>query len=95
MAISSVCTKIASGDGGFIYESAKDQLRWNGLSVKDHINTVMSIGNLLYLDDKKFEEVKDKNNFIEVTKEDLLKIYKDYEDGKNINRGNRQGIKAT
>lgn len=80
-AITVICSKTATQEGGFVYESAKDVLKWNSLSVKEHIYAVMSIGNLLYLDDKGFDNFKNKNNYSDVTKEELLKIYKDYKDG--------------
>jgi len=38
------------------YESAKDELKWSGVSVKDHIGVVMSVGNLVTLDKKAFSE---------------------------------------
>ena len=59
----------------FIYESAKDVLRWNNLSVKEHINLVMRIGNYLNMSDKDFEDVKNKNEFLDITLEDLNRMY--------------------
>ena len=43
---------------GFLYESAKDVLRWHNLSVKQHINTIMRIGTLTHLDDEAWVKFK-------------------------------------
>jgi len=57
--------------GGFIYQSAKDVLKWHNLSVKKHISVIMSIGNLYLLPEKQFEKYKNDNNYIGITKEEL------------------------
>jgi len=59
----------------FLYDSAKDCLRWAGLSVKDNIKLVMSIGSLVHLKEETFSEVINENEFLEVSKEDLAKMY--------------------
>jgi len=61
----------------YLYESAKDVLKWHNLSVKDNIFDVMQIGNLIYLDDAKFESIKNSSEFIGVSVEDLEELYKD------------------
>ncbi len=42
----------------FLYDSAKDVLKWNNLSIKDNINIIMRIGGMLHLSDKDFANVK-------------------------------------
>ena len=54
-----VCSKCEpnysfNGVVGFLYESAKDQLEFANLSIKDWINFVMDIGRLTYMDEKDF-----------------------------------------
>ena len=43
--------------GAFLYESAKDTLKWHGLSVKEHITTIMHIGTLYHLSDEDFAKM--------------------------------------
>ena len=43
--------------GAFLYESAKDTLKWHGLSVKEHIVTIMHIGTLYHLSDEDFAKM--------------------------------------
>lgn len=52
-------------------------LKWNNISSRDHIQTVMGIGNMIQLQDKDFEKLKDNNSFLDVTKEELEQFYKD------------------
>ena len=48
------------GRVGYLYESAKDQIRWHHLEVKDYINLIMSIGQIMSYaeEDYKKEKVK-------------------------------------
>ena len=39
-----------------MYISAKDQLKWQNLSVKKYINLVMNIGQVMSLSDKDYEK---------------------------------------
>jgi len=77
--ISYICGHVVSTSNGmgssYLYQSAKDVLKWNNLSVKDHIKTVMSIGQLVHLNDEQFEEVKNSSEFLEVDAEALRKLY--------------------
>ena len=45
----------------FLYESAKDNLKWMNISVKDHVQEVMQIGNLIFLSDENYEKHKAKS----------------------------------
>jgi hypothetical protein len=56
---------------GFLYESAKDVLRYNNLKIMDHIKEVMQIGSLVYLDDENFDKIKNKNNSGNMSGDDL------------------------
>ena len=55
----------------FLYESAKDVLRWHNLSVKTHINEVMSIGSLIYLSDENYNKHRAKISEENSTTEDI------------------------
>ena len=72
-----MCTLIAinltsGGGGGFVYQSAKDQLRFNNLSIKKHISVMMIIGSLYTLPKEDWEKYKNDNNYIGITKEELI-----------------------
>ncbi|MCK5743630.1 MAG: hypothetical protein KAH30_02745 [Caldisericia bacterium] len=60
----------------YVYQSAKDVLKWRNLSVREHIGTVMQVGNLVYLSDKAFDEITTENEFLEISKEDLDRMIK-------------------
>jgi len=45
----------AMGRTGFLYDSAKDQLRWHDLSAKNHVRTIMRIGEVMALSDEDYE----------------------------------------
>jgi len=48
----------AMGRVGFLYESMKDQLRWNNLSVKNYVRIISQIGQVLSMEDKDFDKYK-------------------------------------
>ncbi len=50
-----------SGATGFLYESAKDELRWAGMRPKYYVRLIMHIGELVALDDEAFEKAKVRN----------------------------------
>ncbi|MDM5264678.1 hypothetical protein PF327_10775 [Sulfurovum sp. XTW-4] len=64
--IANICMAVVPTSTGmsvsFLYESAKDTLRWHRLSVQKHIGTVMSIGNMLFMDDKSYGEMRTKSS---------------------------------
>ena len=43
-----------SGVVGYLYQSAKDSIKWHKQKPKEFINLVMSIGRLVYLSDEDF-----------------------------------------
>jgi len=47
-----------SGRVGFLYDSAKDQMKWIGLSAKQHLGTVMRIGEVMALRDEDYQKAK-------------------------------------
>jgi len=47
---------INRGDGGYIYSSVVDSLRENGYSLKENVNIVMSIGNMISLSKEEFSK---------------------------------------
>ena len=57
--------------GSFVYQSAKDQLKYHNLSIKKHITAIIAIGNLYLLSEENFEKYKNDNNYIGITKEEL------------------------
>ena len=79
-AIALVCSQVVSTSNGmsasFLYESAKDVLKWSNLSRKKYISLVMRIGNLIHLEEQGFEELKNETEYLEVDEEDLAKIIK-------------------
>ena len=46
----------AMGRVGFLYQSAKDQLKYYNMSRKKYIHIVMAIGGYMALDDKDFDK---------------------------------------
>ena len=73
--ITVACTKTVSVSNGmavtYLYESAKDVLKWLDVNVSEYVKTVMSVGNLVHLDDKDFNEVIADNDFIPFSAYDL------------------------
>ena len=49
-----------SGRAGFLYQSAKDQLKWNGLPVKAYLSLIMQIGTVMSLSDEDYHKEKGK-----------------------------------
>ncbi len=62
---------------GFLYQSAKDVLRWSRLSVSLYIKTVMAVGSIYHLTDKQFEDYKNENEYLEVSLEELEAFYEE------------------
>jgi len=79
--ITSVCISCISSSNGmsasFIYQSAKDSLKWHNMSIKDNIQTVMRIGVLLNLSNEDFENMKNDNEFLDVNLDELNAFYED------------------
>lgn len=48
------------GRVGYLYESVKDQLRWNNLSVKKYIGLISTIGQIMALNDEDYNKAKAK-----------------------------------
>ena len=75
-----ICSQVVSSGNGmaisFLYQSAKDVLKWHNLSAKEYIKTVMRIGDYVGMDDKSFEKVLNSEEFMSVSLEDLKKAYK-------------------
>ena len=44
------------GATGFLYESAKDNIKWKNLSIKKYISDIMFIGRMTVLSDEKWGE---------------------------------------
>ncbi len=61
---------------GFNYQSAKDVLRWEKLSRKQHIKYIMVVGSIVHLGDKQFQEYLDERSFVEIDAEALAELYK-------------------
>ncbi len=59
----------------FLYQSAKDVLKWNSLSPRRYIKTVMSIGAIYHLSEKQFQEYLNENVYLDMTLEDLKEQY--------------------
>ena len=55
----------AMGRVGFLYESMKDQLRWNKLSVKHYVTLLSRVGGFMALDDEQFKKEKRKRVKVE------------------------------
>lgn len=53
-----VATQNNGFSSSFIYESAKDVLRWSNISVKENIQAIMSIGNYIFMADEDFKNLK-------------------------------------
>jgi hypothetical protein len=43
-----------NGISGYLYQSVKDQLKWNNISVKEYTNSLMHIGTMIYGSDEYF-----------------------------------------
>ena len=71
----------AMGRVGFLYESIKDQLRWNNLIVKDYVKMVSQIGQILSMSDEDYN--KRKVEHIEMSDNAIADIFlKAFGDGK-------------
>jgi len=46
-----------NGAAGFVYQSVKDQLKWNNLSVKKYIGLIMQIGYYATLKKEDFDKI--------------------------------------
>ncbi len=57
------------GRVGFFYNSMKDQLRWAGLNVKNHIRLISNIGKVLSLSDEDYS--KEKTRAMKMSSEDI------------------------
>lgn len=68
----------------FIYESAKDVLRWSNISVKDNIQAIMTIGNYIFMADEDFEKLKMSDKKESMALDVLDKLAKVY-NGNNSN----------
>ncbi len=44
-----------NGATGFLYESAKDNIRWKNLSVKSYISDIMFIGRMICMKDEDWQ----------------------------------------
>ena len=44
------------GRVGYLYDSVKDRLKWDHLSVKDYISLLMDIGQVMSLSDKDYDK---------------------------------------
>ncbi len=60
---------------GFSYQSAKDVLKWNNLSPKQYVKTVMAVGSIYHLTDKQFEDYKNDSEYLEFTADELKEQY--------------------
>ncbi len=45
-----------NGVTGFLYQSAKDNIKWHKLDVKRYIQEVMYLGRMISLDEEKWQE---------------------------------------
>ena len=74
-----VASRVSSIPAGmtaaFIYESAKDELRWGGISVKEHTGHIMQIGMMIHLDEKAFNEMSADMSFNE---DHIKELYSEY-----------------
>ena len=46
------------GAVGFLYESIKDNIKWNNLEVKQYTSLVANIGKILTMSDKDYQKYK-------------------------------------
>lgn len=76
--VASRCEIAYGGMGavGFLYQSAKDQCKWNGLKPKEHIHNIMGIGKYLVMDDKTFAKAnRDQEQSIDELSSMLLNAF--------------------
>lgn len=59
----------------YLYESAKDVLKWSNLDVKLYVKSVMSIGSIYHLSDKEFENYKNESEYLDISLEELEAFY--------------------
>jgi len=76
-----ICSRTVTQSNGmasfYLYESAKDNLKWYNLRVKDYIHDVMQIGTLVNLSEESFNKLSSDEMFSGLTKEDIEEMYKD------------------
>jgi len=69
------------GKVGYLYESVKDQLRWNNLSVKQYVRVISQIGNIMALSEENYK--KEKVKAMKMKSEDIVDAVKSvFGDGK-------------
>ncbi len=70
-----------NGTIGYMYKSAKDNLKWSGLSTKHYIHTIMQIGRFMSMGKKEFKDVCLEKN--KMSNKDIATLLKNaYGDGK-------------
>jgi len=47
---------------GYLYDSAKDAIKWSNLKPKHFVNLVMQVGQLVYLSDEDFDKISDNSD---------------------------------
>ena len=45
----------------YLYESAKDELKWVNLSIRDNIGHVMRVGSMYHMEDEAFSKIKSRS----------------------------------
>ena len=50
-----------NGAAGYLYESAKDRLRWSGISVKRWVHLVMRVGSAMAMPEDKYNQERAKH----------------------------------
>ncbi len=77
LVLSAVAMQVVPTNNGFgtffLYESAKDVLRWNNLSVKEYIKLIMYAGTMIFITDKEFNELNQEEVNLNMT--DLEDMY--------------------
>jgi len=67
---------------GYLYQSAKDSIRWHNQKPKEFINLIMGIGNLRYLSDDEWNKLENENEILPVDAETLRNMYAEFRKSK-------------
>ena len=73
--VASRCEYAYGGMGrvGFLYESMKDNLKWNDLDVKYYVHMLSSIGRVLSLSEDEYKKQKAKN--IKASSDEIINTF--------------------
>ena len=88
--VAAQCQPAFGGMGavGFLYESAKDQIRWHRLNVRRYISLIMAVGSLLFASKEEWQRKSPGTNIESASAEEIDEFIRKADNGKHRNGGN-------